>query len=175
MADSKKPEVTHRQLVQQAAQWLRGNGYYLVACEVVTRCPEVPDAIGWKAGKWSTLIECKVSREDFRRDATKPSRKDPLKRVGQKRYYLTPPDLIKREELPEGWGLLEYVDRHVLVRKLAKAESFNHVAASNEVLILTSLLRRAEIRGVQLFETLSERLKAEGRGRRKKKINLGDD
>lgn len=175
MPEPKDGQFTHRALVQLGAEWLRRNKYYLVACECVTRCKEVPDVIGWREGKWSALIECKISRSDFLQDAKKPSRRDVTKQVGQIRYYLAPAGLIKTMELPPNWGLLEAHDHRIVVRKRAVATPFNTKIAANELPMLTSLLRRAELRGVKLWETLNERLASEAREGRPKKINLGDE
>lgn len=145
----------------------------MVCTEVVTACHEVPDVIGWRGAK-STLIECKVSKSDFKKDQEKLSRQNPNKRIGQVRYYLTPPGLLKEEDLPRGWGLLELnglsvreVVKPLVIRKIIP------IVSANELKIVLSLLRRAEIRGVQLTETLADRLKAEKRGRQVKKIKLG--
>lgn len=164
--------ITHRELVVKASTWLKSRGYLLVVTEAVTHAQEIPDAIGWKNGKWSALIECKVSRADFKKDAEKPSRKDPSKRLGQVRYYLAPKGVIPLEDLPEGWGLIELVGRSLIITKPAPRERFNNQVAANEILILTHLLRRAEIRGLKLSETWSEMVKARARGRRDRPIEL---
>jgi hypothetical protein len=90
---------------------------------------EIPDAIGWLRSGVSLLIECKASRGDFLSDAVKPSRRSgksgvpgspaltvpkpelkPTRKtegLGAYRFYLTPSGLLRPDELPEGWGLLE--------------------------------------------------------------------
>ena len=68
----------------------------------------MPDAIGWKQACHSVLVECKVTRADFLVDRAKPCRLRPERGVGSERFYLTLPGLIGVDELPEGWGLLEY-------------------------------------------------------------------
>lgn len=164
--------ITHRELVERGASWLRSHKHKVVCTETVTKCHEVPDVIGWK-GVSSTLIECKVSRADFKKDQEKLSRIDANKRVGQARYYLTPPGLIQESELPSGWGLLEL--HGLSIREQVKSvRARSPLIAANELKIVLSLLRRAELRGVVLTETLSERLKAERAGRRSKKIVLGE-
>lgn len=76
---------------------------------------ESPDAIGWKNHGWSILVECKVSRADFLADLKKPHRVNPDGGMGQTRYFLTPPGLLKVDELPATWGLLEVRGRFVRV------------------------------------------------------------
>jgi hypothetical protein len=164
--------VTHKQLVFKAACWLRTAGYKLVLTEPVTYCPEQPDAIGWKNGKTSALIECKTTMADFKRDQDKPSRKDQKLRIGQRRYYLAPKGLLKIEDLPDGWGLLELSGNSVQVTAQPKREAYSDRAAANELLILTHLLRRAEIRGVKLTSTWQEVRRKPIVARR---IKLGDN
>lgn len=164
---------THKELVRRAGVWLRQAGYKLVVTEAVTHAQEIPDAIGWKNGKWSAMIECKASRSDFRQDAKKPSRKNPDKKLGQVRYYMAPEGVIPLDELPEGWGLLEVKNKVVKVTVKAPRLPYDNKVAANELLILTHLLRRAEIRGVNLSETWHDYLKSQLR--KKRRINLGDD
>lgn len=103
--------MTHALLVQLAARWLASTrGCSLVLTEFVCAgAVETPDAIGWRIDQgWSILVECKVSRADFRADfANKLSRSSREHSIGQERWYLTPPGLLRAEEIPEGWGLLE--------------------------------------------------------------------
>jgi len=173
---SAKPRVpTHKELVNKASAWLKTRGYKLVVTEAVTHAQEIPDAIGWKNGKWSALVECKVTRADFKRDADKPSRKDPKKRLGQLRYYLAPQGVIPLEDVPEGWGLIELVSRSLVVTKPAPKEPYSTLIAANELLILTHLLRRAEIRGLKLSETWGEMIKARAKGRKDRTIELGPE
>lgn len=70
---------------------------------------EIADVIGFGSSGHSVLIEVKVSRGDFLSDKKKPFRQHPQLGVGRNRYYCCPTGLIKKEELPEGWGLI-YID-----------------------------------------------------------------
>lgn len=100
--------MTHDELVERGARWLRSQGCHMVLREfcALTYTGEIPDVLGWKNGQ-SVLIEAKASRSDFLADKHKPFRKDPALGIGQWRLYIAPPGMIKVEELPEGWGLLE--------------------------------------------------------------------
>ncbi|PYX49035.1 MAG: hypothetical protein DMG79_10085 [Acidobacteria bacterium] len=107
---------------------------------------EMPDAIGWKRASHSVLVECKVTRADFLADRGKPFRQEPEKGVGSERFYLTPPALVKNEELPLGWGLLELRRGRIeMVRASAKnlrtATGFRY-----EMNLLLASLRRVEVR-----------------------------
>ena len=112
---------SHSDLVTLAARWLKKDGELpprmgrkdkrscaVVFAEIVSSSPETPDAIGFFAcGKFSILVECKISRSDFKRDAKKHFREFPEMGVGDYRYYLAPPGVISVSELPERWGLIE--------------------------------------------------------------------
>lgn len=106
---------THDDLVKRAGRWLRTTKRCaVVATELTTGAQETPDAIGWSA-HYSFVVECKVSRADFRADQNKLFRAYPEQGMGERRYYMTPPGLISPEELPAGWGLLEVCGRTVRV------------------------------------------------------------
>ncbi len=97
---------THAELVSRAVRWLKNSRGCAVVCwRARMVCTEQPDALGWTGMGWSTLVECKVSRADFRRDLEKWHRKGTG--LGNHRFYLTPPGLVRVDEVPEGWGLLE--------------------------------------------------------------------
>ena len=98
--------MTHAELVNRSVAWLYTSaGCGVVISETATySTSEIPDAIGWARGGSETyLIECKTSRSDFAADKKKINR-DQFG-MGTYRYYFTPPKLIGRDELPEGWGL----------------------------------------------------------------------
>ena len=98
--------MTHNELCERAARWLQNTQKCrLVLREVVYYVVEIPDAIGWRWGS-SILVECKTSRTDFAVDARKPFRHANAG-MGEKRYFMTEPGLVRPEELPIGWGLLE--------------------------------------------------------------------
>jgi len=103
--------MTHDELIQRAMRWLVGTGKCWIAASEVIAGREVVDAIGWNMSE-SIQIECKTSKADFRRDLKKDTRRPSKynKRdygVGNTRYYMAPPGVIPKTELPEGWGLLE--------------------------------------------------------------------
>ena len=100
--------MTHAQLVSIAVKWLRSYRCGVVLSEQACLSGEMPDAIGWKRACHSVLVECKVTRADFLSDRSKPFRHNPEKALGCERFYLTPAGLVRLEELPKGWGLLEF-------------------------------------------------------------------
>ncbi len=99
--------MTHSELIEVAVRWLRGTARCSVVLPEAQGGHEIPDAIGWsRSGRVSTLVECKTTRADFLRDRRKWHRRVGLA-IGQQRYFLALPGIIKPEDLPDGWGLLE--------------------------------------------------------------------
>jgi len=138
--------MTHAQLVDRAVRWLRYYRCGVVLSEQACVSGEMPDAIGWKQASHSVLVECKVTRADFLADSAKPFRQKPEKGVGSERFYLAPPALIKVEELPPGWGLLELRRGrieliHPSAKNLRTATGFRY-----EMNLLLASLRRVEVR-----------------------------
>jgi len=138
--------MTHAQLVEKAVRWLRFHRCGVVLSEQACVNGEMPDAIGWKQACHSVLIECKVTRADFLADRAKPFRQRPEKGVGSERFYLTPPMLVKPEDLPAGWGLLEC--RRGRVEMLQPSAKNLRTAAGfrYEMNLLLASLRRVEVR-----------------------------
>ncbi|NID14357.1 hypothetical protein [Luteibacter yeojuensis] len=107
--------MTHSELVEIAGRWLRGTaGCKVVMTELVALCGngEIPDAIGWR-GNDSILVECKTSRADFFADRAKTFRREPERGMGALRYFLAPEGVLKVDDLPPRWGLLESRPRGV--------------------------------------------------------------
>jgi hypothetical protein len=148
-ARSRKPKagsMTHAQLVEKAVRWLRSYRCGVVLSEQACASGEMPDAIGWKQACHSVLVECKVTRADFLADRVKPFRQKPEKGVGSERFYLTVPSLVRHEELPLGWGLLEY--RRGRIEVIHPSEKGLRTAAGFrcEMNLLLASLRRVEVR-----------------------------
>ncbi|MBZ5707353.1 MAG: hypothetical protein LAN63_18555 [Acidobacteriia bacterium] len=138
--------MTHPQLVQKAVEWLRGYRCGVVLSEQACLSGEMPDAIGWKRACHSVLIECKISRADFLADRDKPFRRTPEVGVGCERFYLAPKGLIRVDELPCGWGLLECRNRKVELVRAAARNLRTAVGFRYEMNLLLASLRRVEIR-----------------------------
>src|SRR5437763_776204 len=107
--------MTHPKLVEKAVAWLRRYGCSVVLSEQSCASGETPDAIGWKRGCNSVVVECKASRADFLADKEKPFRVKPATGMGCERFYLAPAAVVRANELPAGWGLLELRSREVLM------------------------------------------------------------
>jgi hypothetical protein len=138
--------MTHAQLVERAVRWLRYYRCGVVLSEQACVSGEMPDAIGWKRANHSVLVECKISRADFLADRAKPFRTKPEQGVGGERFYLTPPALIKAEELPVGWGLLELRRGRVEIVQGSTKNQRTAVGLKYEMNLLLASLRRVEVR-----------------------------
>lgn len=97
--------MTHAELVDIAYRWVLrkascGAAFKEMRTEATT---EIPDVLGFGSGGWSVMVECKVSRADFLRD----KRKQHTTKMGKYRFYCAPLGLIRIEELPEGYGLIQ--------------------------------------------------------------------
>ena len=141
-------EKKHAQLVKCAVEWLRRRYKCgVILAEQYCATGEVPDVIAWKGFCKSVLVECKVSRADFLADAEKPCRRQPEEGMGSQRLYLAPAGVIRREELPKNWGLLELHGREVrLLVKPGRADLRSAAALMKEMNLLLASLRRVELR-----------------------------
>jgi hypothetical protein len=137
----------HSVLVNRAVDWLRRYGCGIILSEQYCATGEVPDAIGWKGFCKSVVVECKASRADFLADANKSFRVKPEEGLGAERLYLAPAGIIKPEELPKYWGLVECSRREVqLVVKPKRVDQRTTIGMMKEMNLLLASLRRVEVR-----------------------------
>jgi len=154
--------MTHDQLVQKAVAWLRSYRCSVVLSEQACASGEMPDAIGWKRTQHSVVVECKVSRADFLADQAKPFRIRPEIGLGCERFYLTAPDLLRIQELPADWGLLECQRGRVKMLHPSSAKSLRSTQGMKyEMNLLLASLRRVELRVEP--QTITEFLKWKNR------------
>jgi hypothetical protein len=136
-------EWTHKALVQRLARWMKSRqGATVVMTELATRNSETPDVIGWASGARSTLIECKRSRADFLADGKKWFRRRMEEGMGELRYVAAPKGLLRADEMPEGWGLLEVEPYRIIMTKEAVPMKAHK---TRECVMLMSALRRLEL------------------------------
>jgi hypothetical protein len=138
--------MTHAQLIDRAVAWLRSYRCSIVLSEQACASGEMPDAIGWKGNCHSVVVECKVSRADFFADLEKPFRQKPEIGLGCERFYLAAHGLLRPEELPPGWGLLECRRRNVEVAKKSARNLRSAEGMGYEMNLLLASLRRVEVR-----------------------------
>ncbi len=135
--------LTHKAAVKRMAAWLKGAGRCLiVAAELKTQNHETPDVLGFYGAGGSILIECKVSRSDFLADRNKIFRAYQADGMGDLRYFAAPMGLLRADEMPENWGLLEIGEHRI--RKTLEA-NYQQANKTAEVKMLMSIIRRLEI------------------------------
>lgn len=148
-AKRKHDNSKHRELCLLGAEYLRKlpfGGVKYVSVELVTQGWELADV--WATTGFRTyLIEVKISRSDFLRDARKEVRLNPNDGAGNFRYYLCPADMVSSDEVPDNWGLLYERNGIIVVEKEAKEQDANNRA---ENAILCSIMRREGIKA-QVF------------------------
>lgn len=127
--------MTHDDLISVASTWLTRQCQVVVSEIKSNR--EIPDAFGWCGAK-TILVECKVSRSDFKKDSKKKFRT--YGGIGYSRYYLSPKDLLKDYEIPVKWGWLETDGTTVTLRK--RSEPFQDRNIDAETRLLVSTCRR---------------------------------
>lgn len=146
--------LSHAALVDRARQWLSGINSAFVVTEFVTAGCEIPDAMGWRCDT-TFLVECKTSRSDFLADRAKSFRRWPSHGMGEFRYFMCEPGVIRPDDLPEKWGLL-YVGAKRVTIEAGKNPRFwpgsdferFHFGERNsgaETRILLSALRRLQL------------------------------
>lgn len=144
--------MTHDELVARGRRWLRAahsrvdlgeyrQAHAVVVTELACCCGEDADVVGF-GPHGSTLIECKVSRSDFRRDDHKPQRQPGVGAVGKWRYYLVPAGLVRVDEVREGWGLLEASPGQIKVTKPSRMFCGDERQPDYELAILVSAMAR---------------------------------
>jgi hypothetical protein len=138
--------MTHAQLVEKAVHWLRRYRCGVVLSEQACASGEMPDAIGWKRACHSVLVECKVTRSDFLADRAKPFRLKPEQGVGCERFYLVPAGLVRCEEIPPGWGLLELRRARIETTRASAKNLRSATGFRYEMNLLLASLRRVEVR-----------------------------
>ena len=144
--------MTHRELVDRGVRWLRQKGCRIVLAEFTAMTVEIPDVIGWRGGNQASyLLEAKASRSDYLADRNKPFRVSPELGVGQYRYFICEPNVIRVEDLPERWGLLYVKEKTVSIEcgqdparidwpeQPWQFQKFNHTA--ERTLLLSALVR----------------------------------
>jgi hypothetical protein len=147
-------ELTHRKLVEIAYDWLIKRCGFAFK-ELRSLSNERPDVLGFRSGE-SILVECKISRSDFLKDKSKTCRKIAGNGMGNYRLYCCPAGLIKKEELPEKWGLIyvNYLGKATLVHNCFNNKGGNMYLSDNrfeanlqeERSIFYTALRRLHIR-----------------------------
>ena len=100
---------THRELVEIGYKWvIKKCGFAFK--ELTVAHDEIPDVLGFNSNG-SFLLEAKVSRADFLADRKKSFRIFSEKGIGDWRFFIVPKGMVKIEELPKNWGLIEVSEK----------------------------------------------------------------
>ncbi len=137
-----------------------GKGQYVVATEVNEG---TGGAMGRRAdllamGCWPssgyvlTGFEIKVSRADWLRELADTTKADAVGKFCDYWYVAAPKGLVKIEELPTGWGLMEATEQGVRTAQRA----VKRVTAEYTPAFFASMLRRVSQGGLCAEEKLSE-------------------
>lgn len=152
----KKKGLTHADLVDKGVRWVRSQSGKrwnapLSFGELVHIGDETPDVMGFSS-HGSTLIECKVSKADFKRDKKKLFRSIPQRGMGKYRLYMCPTDLIKVDELPDDWGLIYVSDKGIakLIVK-PKAQYCNLISEHAYMYSIIRRLYKGKTKDIQSF------------------------
>ncbi len=101
--------ITHDDLVNIGYKWVMKH-CGVAFKELKAAHNEIPDVLGFNSNG-SFLLEAKTSRADYFLDKKKHFRQFSGKGVGDWRFFIVPKGLIKIEELPENWGLIEVSEK----------------------------------------------------------------
>lgn len=143
-----KTDSLHYQLCLEGAKWLRNKKntehwetpWKYVAVELNVYGTENTDV--WATNGWSSIVvEVKTSRRDFHADFKKKYRSDKWRDQvpGNYCYFLTPKGLITPEELPEGYGLLEWDGERIM--RIVPSH-YRQVTNRADLIYICSILRR---------------------------------
>jgi hypothetical protein len=108
MSKAKKQTLTHSELIEIGARWLKNQcrcSVILKELATYTSHGETPDIIGFNSWR-SLMIEAKTSRSDFFADRKKIFRQHQEFGMGQYRFIICPAELLQPNEIYDGWGLL---------------------------------------------------------------------
>ena len=106
--------------------------------------------MGNASNEGSVLVECKISRADFKKDFSKSFRIEPEQGIGNWRYYMCPTDIIKIDEIPEKWGLIYVNEKRKLkvikhpYKDSLRGSKYNVINTENERYLLTRWLSKTE-------------------------------
>lgn len=149
-AKIKQTHALHQKLIKLGADFImknpptKGNMHCskcnIIVTEITTFASEKPDVLGFANDTNTVMLEAKISRADFLKDAKKPFRQNPETGMGNFRLYIAPVGLITPHELPENWGLIEVDEKDKCkIIEYAKRQTSN---IENEFLVLKSVIRR---------------------------------
>lgn len=95
----------------------------------------------WPSKKfWRVAYEVKVSRGDFSRELNKPTKRMASEEVANECFFVAPAGLLKIDEIPEGWGLIQHTKGGFRKAKHAKQRDNEFIPIE----FVANLARRAQ-------------------------------
>lgn len=145
--------MTHRELVEIGYRWVMNRCAFAFK-ELTCINSEIADVIGFNSSG-TFLLEAKVSRADFLKDKKKPFRLNPCMGLGDWRFFIAPKGMIKVDELPELWGLIEVNEKGKAtvthnpfgIGNFYSRWKRNEKSIQAETNLMFSALRRLHLRG----------------------------
>lgn len=116
----------------------------------------------WRSrGAGIDVHEIKVSRGDWRRELDDPAKAEAWWPYSNRFWIVTPPGLIRPEELPAGWGLMEFprAGRSRRFRTVVPAVTRDDLQLT--VPLLVQLLRRADNQRLAQIDDLKTQFRTE--------------
>src|SRR5918996_6556975 len=143
--------MTHRELTARAVRWLGGTRRATVILTEQGFGTEVCDVLGW--ANVLVVVECKTSRADFLADLRKGCRRfvegEGDRGLGRERWYFAPRGVLRVDEIPARWGLLEWTGSIVRRRKPAPLLEGDPEMWRKELAIVLAELRRYQAQGIR--------------------------
>lgn len=141
-------KITHSDLVQRATNWLKNTFHcrvILTELTAYTRSCETPDVIGWVNNR-AILVECKMNKSDFYADLKKISRQTYAPALGHYRFYLSMPNILDPNKIPDNWGLYEVHGKRIFWKSGYKYQNagippFNSDRDSEVAMLISALSR----------------------------------
>lgn len=99
------------------------------------------------------VIEVKVSRSDWLRELRDPAKAEAAHVVGDRFIIAAPAGIVKHEELPPGWGLLEVTEKRVRMTVQPKT----HTTGKRETFRAGFVIAMLRAAGAAAVETPSDR------------------
>ena len=108
----------------------------------------------WPSKKYERIgYEVKVSRADFAKEIASPEKRDRIWKYSNSCYFVAPAGLIGRDEVPEGWGLIELVKNGLRRKKIAQWHE-----ADLPVSFLASVIRESQDKKPRIPDVVVEHL-----------------
>jgi hypothetical protein len=95
----------------------------------------------WPSNRFlKVAYEIKVSRADFAKELANPRKREDAEALADECWFATPVGMVRPDEVPEGWGLIEMVANGLRVKKRARQRKIESLPLS----FVASIARRSK-------------------------------